>query len=47
VGEVIAGISSGQSTRATDGHPGRYGVTEYYTRVSRYVAWIEGVTGPL
>jgi hypothetical protein len=45
--EVLAGVSSGQSTRATGGKPGRYGVTEYYTRVSRYVAWIEGLTGPL
>lgn len=45
--EVIVGVSSGQSSRATGGRPGRYGVTEYYTRVSRYVDWIESVTGPL
>ncbi len=38
---LIAGISSGQSTDATDGKEGRYGVTEYYTRVSTYIAWIE------
>ena len=45
--EVLVGISSGQSTRATGGQPGRYGVTEYYTRVSRYVEWVESLTGPL
>ncbi len=45
--EVVVGVSSGQSSRATGGLPGRYGVTEFYTRVSRYVSWIEGVTGPL
>ena len=45
--EILVGVGSGQSTRATGGNPGRYGVTEYYTRVSRYVAWIESVTGPL
>jgi hypothetical protein len=44
--EVLVGVSSGQSSRATGGRPGRYGVTEFYTRVSRYVSWIEGVTGP-
>ncbi|MGH7427608.1 MAG: S1 family peptidase [Gemmatimonadales bacterium] len=43
----LLGVSSGQSSRATGGQPGRYGVVEYYVRVSRYVAWIEGVTGPL
>lgn len=37
----IAGISSGQSTSATDGKEGLYGVTEYYTRVSSYIDWIE------
>jgi len=46
-GQVLAGISSGQSSRATGGKPGRYGVVEYYTRVSRYIVWIESVTGPL
>jgi hypothetical protein len=45
--ETIVGVGSGQSTRATGGRPGRYGVTEYYTRVSRYVEWIQGITGPL
>jgi secreted trypsin-like serine protease len=37
----LAGISSGQSTSATDGKEGLYGVTEYYTRVSSYLDWIE------
>jgi secreted trypsin-like serine protease len=39
----IAGISSGQSTKATNGKEGVYGVTEYYTRVSSYVKWIESI----
>jgi hypothetical protein len=46
-GEVLVGVSSGQSSRATGGLPGRYGVTEFYTRVSRYVTWIERITGAL
>jgi hypothetical protein len=46
-GEVLAGVSSGQSSRATGGKPGRYGVVEYYVRVSRYIDWIESITGPL
>jgi secreted trypsin-like serine protease len=37
---LIVGISSGQSTGATNGLEGRYGVTEYYTRVSTYADWI-------
>ncbi len=45
--EVVVGVSSGQSTRATGGKLGRYGVTDFYTRVSRYVPWIESITGPL
>jgi len=36
----LAGISSGQSTRATGGKEGVYGVREYYVRVSSYVDWI-------
>lgn len=40
-GIYIAGVSSAQSTRATGGREGLYGVTEYYVRVSRYVGWIE------
>tara|TARA_R110002096_G_scaffold116719_3_gene252903 strand:+ start:5262 stop:6452 length:1191 start_codon:yes stop_codon:yes gene_type:complete len=37
----IAGVSSAQSTRATNGVEGMYGVTEYFTRVSQYVNWIQ------
>ncbi len=37
----IAGINSGQDDVATGGQPGRYGVSEYYTRVSSYIPWIE------
>lgn len=33
----IAGISSA----STDGKPGRYGVTDIYTRVSTYAMWID------
>jgi hypothetical protein len=44
--ETLVGVSSGQSTRRAGG-PGRYGVVEYYVRVSRFIRWIEGVTGPL
>lgn len=40
----LAGISSGQSTDATGGKEGYYGVTEYYTRVSTYLEWIRDVT---
>lgn len=39
----VAGVSSGQSTAATNGQEGRYGVTEYYTRVSTYQEWIWSV----
>lgn len=45
-GEVLVGVSSGQSTRGAGG-PGRYGVVEYYVRISRYISWIEGITGSL
>ena len=38
---MLVGVSSGQSTRATGGREGRYGVTEYYVRVSSYLDWIE------
>lgn len=37
----LAGVSSGQDDAATGGKPGRYGVSEYYTRVSHYTAWID------
>lgn len=40
---VIAGVSSGQSTRETNGQNGRYGVVEFYARTSTYVDWIESV----
>lgn len=36
----VVGVSSGQSTRATGGREGFYGVTEFYTRVSNYADWI-------
>lgn len=39
----VAGVSSGQDTQATGGREGRYGVTEYYTRVSAYSDWIASV----
>lgn len=45
--ETLVGVSSGQSTRGSAGEPGRYGAVEYYVRVSRYLPWIEAVTGPL
>jgi Trypsin len=41
----VAGISSGQDSRAAGGREGLYGVTEYYVRVSSYVDWIRGVMG--
>lgn len=40
----VAGVSSAQSTRATGGKEGLYGVTEYFTRVSTFVEWIEQET---
>jgi hypothetical protein len=36
----LAGISSAQSTRATNGREGLYGVREYYVRVSGHINWI-------
>lgn len=39
----LAGVSSAQSTRATGGNEGLYGVTEYYTRLSSYLDWLRGV----
>ena len=38
-------MSSGQDTRATEGREGLYGVTEFYTRVSSYLDWIDDTTG--
>lgn len=40
-GWAIAGISSGQDSGRLG--EGRYGVMDYYTRVSQYVGWIESV----
>lgn len=37
----LAGIGSAQSTQATGGIEGLYGVTEYYVRVSTFIDWIE------
>ncbi len=39
----LIGVGSGQSTSATGGREGVYGVTEYYVRVSSYLGWIEKV----
>lgn len=39
----LAGVSSAQSTRAAGDQEGRYGVTEYYSRVSTYRPWIETI----
>jgi len=33
----------GVSSAAMNGKPGRYGVTEVYTRISAFTAWIDGV----
>lgn len=37
----LAGVGSAQSTQATGGIEGLYGVTEYYVRVSTFIDWIE------
>ncbi len=44
-GWAIAGISSGQISNFPSGNlgEGRYGVMEYYTRVSCYLDWIKSV----
>ena len=39
----LVGVSSGQDDAATGGKPGRYGVVEYYTRVSHYGDWIDAI----
>ncbi len=39
----LAGVGSGQSTSATNGVEGVYGVKEYYVRLSRYHDWIQSV----
>lgn len=38
--QYILGVSSAQSTKGTNGKEGRYGVTEYFMRVSYYSEWI-------
>lgn len=45
VGPCVAGVGSGQDKKG--GPEGLYGVTEYYTRVSSWIDWIESVTGKL
>ncbi|MDH4069340.1 MAG: trypsin-like serine protease [Ignavibacteria bacterium] len=40
----LAGISSAQSTRATNGREGVYGVREYYVRLSSHGDWIRTIT---
>jgi hypothetical protein len=37
----LLGVGSGQSTKATGGKEGVYGVIEHYVRVSTYIGWIE------
>lgn len=39
----LAGISSAQDDEATGGAEGRYGVVEYYSRVSAFATWIDSV----
>ena len=39
----VIGVSTAQSARPTNGQRGRYGVLEFYTRVSAYAAWIRSV----
>lgn len=39
----LVGVSSGQSTLATEGREGLYGVTEYYTRISSYASWLDSI----
>jgi hypothetical protein len=37
----LIGVGSAQDARPTDGKEGRYGVLEYYPRVSYFAAWIQ------
>lgn len=39
----VVGVSSGQDSKPAGGKPGRYGVLEYYTRVSAFASWIRSV----
>ena len=40
---VVVGVSSAQDDAPTAGAEGRYGVVEYYGRVSAFVGWIDGI----
>jgi secreted trypsin-like serine protease len=40
----VVGVSSAQSARPTGGLRGRYGVLEYYPRVSHFAEWIQSTT---
>jgi secreted trypsin-like serine protease len=40
----VVGVSSAQSARPTGGLRGRYGVLEYYPRVSYFAEWIQSTT---
>ena len=39
----VIGVSSGQDARPANRQVGHYGVFEYYTRVSHFAKWIQGV----
>jgi Trypsin len=41
----VIGVSSGQDNRPTNHQQGRYGVFEYYVRVSHFSDWIHRVIG--
>ncbi len=41
--EYVAGVSSGQNDEGSGGLPGRYGVIEYYIRVSAVIDWLDEV----
>lgn len=40
---VVLGVSSAQDDAPTGGRAGRYGVLEYYSRVSAFATWIDEV----
>ena len=40
----VVGVSSGQDSRPTDHKQGRYGVFEFYVRVSHFADWIRSST---
>jgi secreted trypsin-like serine protease len=39
----VIGVSSGQDSRPAKHKAGRYGVLEYYVRVSHFAPWIQGI----